>query len=154
MLTQISKTIATTTEPLVLLTLAIIISIFLYAKNQKSQAYLLALTSIVTAAIIKILKNIIQAPRPTTMLIQETGYSFPSGHATFSIIFLGLITYIFIKPKYKIHATIISTILVIIISLSRLQLQAHHPIDIFAGLIIGSIILTASILLHKKLTKY
>jgi len=149
-LTLFSKTIATITEPLNALILAIIISAYLYYKNQKSQAILLASTSLITAAIIKILKEIIQSPRPISNLILETGYSFPSGHTTFSIVFLGLITYIFAKPKYKIPATITSTFLIAIIIFSRLYLQVHWLTDILGGLIIGTIILTISILIYKQ----
>ncbi len=101
MITQASQLIATITEPAILLALTILISIFLYTKNKKSQAILLAATSIFTALAIKIIKAIVQAPRPLTSLIQETGYSFPSGHTTFSIVFFGLMTYIFTKPKHR-----------------------------------------------------
>ncbi|MFH0808097.1 MAG: phosphatase PAP2 family protein [archaeon] len=152
-LTLFSKTIATITEPLNALILAIIISAYLYYKNQKSQAILLASTLIFTAAIIKILKEIIRSPRPISNLILETSYSFPSGHTTFSIVFLGLLTYIFAKPKYKIPATITSTALIAIIIFSRLYLQVHWLTDIIGGIVIGTIILLASILIHKHINK-
>ncbi|MBT6690503.1 phosphatase PAP2 family protein [archaeon] len=152
MLTQISEFIATTTEPLILLTLAIIISIILYSKNN-SKAILLASTSLITAIVIKILKTTIQAPRPISNLIQETGYSFPSGHTTFAVIFFGLLVYIFTKTKnQKIIASVIATLTVTTIALSRLILKVHYPIDIIGGLIIGTSILIISILAHKKLT--
>lgn len=150
-LTSFSKFIAIITDPLVLLTLAIIISIFLYFKKQKSQAILLASASIITAFIIKLLKNIFQIERPISNLVIETGYSFPSGHTTFAVVFFGLIAYMFAKPKYKILATIISIILVVIIALTRLYLQVHWSIDIIAGLILGGTILILSILINKKL---
>ena len=152
MITQASQLIATITEPAILLALTILISIFLYTKNKKSQAILLAATSIFTALAIKIIKAIVQAPRPLTSLIQETGYSFPSGHTTFSIVFFGLMTYIFTKPKHRTPAIITSALLITIIIFSRLQLQVHHPIDIIGGTIIGTIILISSILIHKKFT--
>jgi len=161
-LTFLTKTIAILTEPLYLLTLAIIISIYLYFYPcnlqpatcnlaRKRSAILLASTSIITALLIKTLKFLIASPRPTTMLIQETGYSFPSGHTTFAIIFFGLITYIFAKPKYKVPAIITSTILITIITLSRLYLQVHWLTDIIGGLAIGSLILLLSIFIHKQI---
>lgn len=175
MLTQISKFLHTTTEPLVLLILAIIISTFLYfypynlqpttyngvsrvmpdwGLARKRAAILLASTSIVTAITIKILKNVVQAPRPIASLIQETGYSFPSGHTTFAVVFFGLLVYIFAKTtKQKIISSTLATLLTITIALSRLQLQVHHPADIIGGLIIGGIILTLSILIHKNINK-
>jgi undecaprenyl-diphosphatase len=149
-LTSFSKFIAIITEPLVLLSLTLTISIFLYHNKQKSQAIFLASTSIITALAIKILKNIFQVERPISALIQETGYSFPSGHTTFAIVFFGLITYIFAKPKHKIPATIISIILVTIIAFTRIYLQAHWLTDIIAGLILGGTILILSILINRK----
>ncbi len=150
-LQTLAEIIGTITEPLYLLILAVLISAILYFKNKKSQAYLLFTTSILTAAIIKGLKAIIASPRPITSLIQETGYSFPSGHTTFAVVFFGLITYIFSKPEYKTPAIITSTTLIIIIALSRLYLQVHWLTDIIGGLIIGTTILILSILIHKKL---
>ena len=151
-LTTFSKFVAIITEPIVILILALVISIFLYTNKQKSQAILLASTFIITAATIKLLKNIFQVERPISTLIQETGYSFPSGHTTFAVVFFGLITYIFAKPKHKISATIISIALISIIAFTRLYLQTHWLTDIIAGLITGGIILALSILIHKKFT--
>jgi len=151
MLTNLSILLSHTTEPLFLLTLAIIIFLALYLRNQKSKALLLASTSIITALLIKILKNIIQAPRPTTMLIQETGYSFPSGHTTFAVVFFGLLVYIFTKPNKRIISTIAAILAITAIALSRLILNVHYPIDILGGIIIGTTILTISIFIHKKL---
>ncbi|NPE26730.1 phosphatase PAP2 family protein [Methanococcoides sp. SA1] len=149
-LTILAKTLHHATEPLYLLVLAVIISGLLYYKNQKSQAILLATTAILTAAIIKTLKFLIDSPRPISSLIQETGNSFPSGHTTFAIVFFGLITYIFAKSKYKTPAIITSTLIITIIALSRLYLQVHWLTDIIGGIIIGTTILTLSILTHKK----
>lgn len=151
-LTTFSKFIATITEPLVLLTLTLAISIFLYANKQKTQAIFLASVSIITAILIKLLKEIFQVERPLSTLVLETGYSLPSGHATFAVVFFGLMTYLFAKPKYKTPATIISIILVAIIAFTRIYLQVHWPADIITGLILGGIILTLSILIHKKIT--
>ena len=152
MLIQSSKIIAIITEPLYLLILAILISITLYINKQKSKALLLTSTLIFTTLIIKTLKYLINSPRPTSMLIQETGNSFPSGHTTFAIVFFGLLVYILTKPSKRIVPIIIASLIIIVIALSRLILRAHYPIDIIAGLIIGTTILIISILIHKKQT--
>ena len=149
-LTLTTKTISILTEPLALLIISITLSAFLYCKKQKSYAILLASTTITTAAIIEILKETLKIPRPSSMLVQETGYALPSGHATFAVIFFGLLVYIFAKPKYKTKAIITSTLLILTIAASRLYLQVHWATDVITGLAIGSIILTTSILIHKK----
>lgn len=152
MLTQLSLFLHHTTEPLYLLITALLVSTILYMNKQKSQAILLAITSLTVAIIIKSLKAIIQAPRPTNSLIIETGYSFPSGHTTFAIVFFGLLVYIFTKPNKRLIPSILATFIITAIALSRLILKVHYPTDIIAGLIIGTTILTISILTHKKLT--
>jgi undecaprenyl-diphosphatase len=148
-LTTFSKFITTITDPLVLLSLAIIISIFLYLKNKKSQSFLLSSTSILTALAITVLKNLFKSPRPISNLVLETGYSLPSGHATFAVVFFGLLTYIFTKPKNKTPTIITSILITLIISFTRLYLQVHWLTDILAGLITGIIILTIAIFIHK-----
>jgi len=154
MLTQTSKLISQATEPLLLLTLAIIISILLYMNSKKPQAVLLFSASIITAIIIKLLKEIVQAPRPVSTLVQETGYSFPSGHTTFAVVFFGLLIYIFTKTRFqKIISSIISVFIIAIIISTRLTLQVHYSLDIIAGAILGTSILIISILADKKLSK-
>lgn len=153
-LTSFSKFIAIITEPFSLLILALIISTYFYLNKQKTSALLLALASITTALIIKILKSIFQFPRPTNALIQETSYSFPSGHTTFASLFFILVAYLLTKNskiKIKITAFLISTLIVLIIAFTRLYLRVHWLTDIIGGLIIGTIILTITIIIHKKL---
>lgn len=162
-LTLFSKFIAIITDPLVFLALFLIISVFIYLNNaviirnlgytkkqEELKVILLVFASIITAITIKLLKNLFQVERPISTLIQETGYALPSGHTTFAVVFFGLMTYMFAKPKYKIPATIISVILVAIIAFTRIYLQVHWLTDIIAGLILGGTILTLSILINKK----
>ena len=162
-LTAFSKFIAIITDPIVFLALLLITSVALYFKGAKifhylgyserrgdHHAFFLASASIITAFLVKLLKNIFQVERPISTLIQETGYALPSGHTTFAVVFFGLMTYLFAKPKYKIPATTISIILVLIIAFSRIYLQVHWLTDVLAGLILGGTILIISILIHKK----
>jgi undecaprenyl-diphosphatase len=122
--------------------------------SKKPQAVLLFSASIITAIIIKLLKEIVQAPRPVSTLVQETGYSFPSGHTTFAVVFFGLLIYIFTKTRFqKIISSIISVFIIAIIISTRLTLQVHYSLDIIAGAILGTSILIISILADKKLSK-
>ena len=146
-LTTFSKIIETITDPIILITIALIISAILYTKKQKSKAILLASTTIATAIIIKLLKKIIQRARPIHILTES--FSFPSGHTTMAVVFFGLITYLLITKKQKL-ATIATTAIILIISLTRIYLNVHWLTDIIAGIIIGLTILAISITIHKK----
>lgn len=152
-LTIIFKIIAAIAEPIILLILALLISIALYFNKQKSKAILFSTASLAAAATIELLKEIIKAPRPVSMLIQETGYSFPSGHTTFAVVFFGLLVYIFAKTrKQKVVSLILAVIAITAIALSRLYLQVHYLRDVLGGLIIGAIILVLSIFIHKQIS--
>ena len=91
----------------------------------------------------KILKELIQRPRPDSSLILKTGYSFPSGHAVLATIFFGMIIYLFYKEikgiKLKITFISINLIFILLISISRLYLNVHYFTDIVAGILLGFI---------------
>lgn len=89
-----------------------------------------------------ILKNIIQRPRPEGFrLVEETGYSFPSGHSMASMAFYGLIIYfVFRNVKNKAMRTIACTalsLLIILIGMSRIYLGVHYASDVIAGLLVS-----------------
>ena len=88
------------------------------------------------------LKNIIQRPRPIGFrLIEESGYSFPSGHAMVSMAFYGLIIYFIYNSiknkKLKIILILLLTVLILLIGISRIYLGVHYTSDILAGFIIS-----------------
>ncbi len=90
----------------------------------------------------QILKLILQRPRPTEFrIINETGYSFPSGHSMVSMAFYGYIIYLvykFIKNKYVKWSLIsILSLLIILIGISRIYLGVHYTSDVLGGFLIS-----------------
>ena len=90
----------------------------------------------------QILKNIFKRPRPLNInLINEKGYSFPSGHSMISLSFYGFIIYLIntkdINKYIKILITIILSILICLIGLSRIYLGVHYASDVLAGFAIS-----------------
>ena len=67
------------------------------------------------------------------------GYSFPSGHSMASMAFYGLIIYFvirFVKNRaLKIFLSIMLSLLIILIGMSRIYLGVHYPSDVFAGFV-------------------
>lgn len=89
-----------------------------------------------------LLKNILQRPRPTEYrLINESGYSFPSGHSMVSMAFYGFIIYLIYRniENKKIKWLLISilSILIITIGISRIYLGVHYTSDVLAGFLVG-----------------
>ena len=86
-----------------------------------------------------ILKNIFLRPRPNELrIIEETGFSFPSGHSMVSMAFYGYFIYLIcknMKNKYlKYTLCTLLSILILLIGLSRIYLGVHYASDVVAGL--------------------
>lgn len=122
------------------LLLLIILSLIVF-KNKKIKIALV-LNLIIATALNFILKNIVQRPRPTEFrIIEETGYSFPSGHSMVSMAFYGYLiylTYKYIKNKYlKFGIITLLSLLIISIGISRIYLGVHYTSDVIAGFLIS-----------------
>lgn len=90
----------------------------------------------------QLLKNIVARPRPEGFrLVEESGYSFPSGHSMVSMAFYGFIVYwIFEKvknPYLKWSSMIAISFIIIAIGLSRIYLGVHYASDVIAGFCIS-----------------
>lgn len=134
----------------------ICIFVLIFARNKKIG--LLMTTNLGFIALLNVIfKMIVQRPRPTDMLITENGYSFPSGHAMTSTAFYGLIIYLVyknIKTK-KIRNILIAliSILILLISFSRIYLGVHYTSDVIAGTIFSIAYLICIISLYKRFLK-
>ena len=87
-------------------------------------------------------KRILQRPRPTEYrIIQETGYSFPSGHSMISMAFYGYLIYLiyrYVKNKYiKWISISLLSILICLIGISRIYLGVHYTSDVLGGFLIS-----------------
>lgn len=87
------------------------------------------------------LKLVFSKPRPNLWqsAVEETSFSYPSGHALGSTILYGFLAYI-LATRYPQLAGLIyafAVLLIAAIGLSRLYLGVHWPTDIIAGYSIG-----------------
>lgn len=88
------------------------------------------------------LKIILQRPRPTDYrIIEETGYSFPSGHSMISMAFYGYLIYLiykYVKNKYiKWISIVLLSILICSIGVSLIYLGVHYTSDVLGGFFIS-----------------
>lgn len=156
--TPIAKFITNFGGPIFLSTICIIL--FIIIKNKK-----IGLSIIINIAIIailnQVLKRILQRPRPTDFrIIEETGYSFPSGHSMVSMAFYGYLIYLiykYIKNKYvKCISIVLLSILICSIGISRIYLGVHYTSDVLGGFLISVsyliiyIVFTNKLLLEKE----
>ena len=135
-----------------LITITILLLILI--KNKKIG--LITLTNLVVITILnQMLKIILKRPRPTEfIIINEKGYSFPSGHSMISMAFYGLLIYLIykkIKNKYlKATLIIILLLLILAIGISRIYLGVHYVSDVIGGFLISMSYLIVYIKLIKK----
>ena len=113
---------------------------FVIIKNKKIGLAIIGNLGI-SAFLNYILKIILQRPRPTGYrLIEETGYSFPSGHSMASMAFYGFFIYLVyknVKNKYAKWGLItVLSLLIILIGLSRVYLGVHYLSDVLGGFLV------------------
>ena len=157
-LTTFSKFLAIAFDPLVLILIAFGIATYLYTTKRKKQSILLSSTVVIAGILIKLLKEVFHKARPLTALVQETGYSLPSGHATMAVVFFGILTFILLDIKKqnknssltKLLIILSATKIVLISGFTRIYLQVHWLTDVLAGFILGGIVLVSGIIIYKK----
>ena len=127
---------------------------FLFIKKNWKEALRFSYVFGIGALLNFVLKNLFQRVRPQFYpLIVEKDYSFPSGHAMNSIIFyfsLVILLFTFIKNRIiRIVLIIISSLLTILIGISRIYLGVHYPSDVLGGYVVGIIWLFCAVLIEK-----
>ena len=115
-----------------------ILTIVLLITLKKKQKIMVLSNVIIVTILNQLLKIVFMRPRPEIMrLIEEQGYSFPSGHSMVSTAFYGLLIYLIyknVKNKYiKYTLCTILSILILIICLSRIYLGVHYASDVIGG---------------------
>lgn len=125
----------------VMLSAATLVSALLAMKKRFYDAALFMSAMILTIVSLTVLKNTFQIARPASPLIETSGWSFPSGHATVATAFFFMLSYTFFKRmKTALGKTILvagSVTATLLIYFSRLYLGAHWTLDVLAGIALG-----------------
>ena len=139
-LTNIIRIITHLGDPIIVTSITILLVII--PKTRKKVGYPMAAAVIVSEALNLILKEIFARERPNILqLVNETTYSFPSGHAminTTVYTMLGIFAIKYIRSKkIKISVVIMCIIMPLIISFSRVYLGVHYAGDVLGGMLLG-----------------
>lgn len=106
-----------------------------------------------------LLKLLFMRDRPyELMIIDEVGYSFPSGHAMAALGFYGFIIYLLwhfnLVKSAKIIFSVLLGVLIILIGVSRIYLGVHYASDVLAGYMVSLAYLILYITCVKKCLKF
>ena len=127
--------------------------IFMFCKKNR---WFITIDLVGVTLVNQVIKHIIRRPRPNVLrLVEESGYSFPSGHSMVSMAFYGFIIYLIYKNvnnKYiKWLVISILSLLIVSIGISRIYLGVHYTSDVLAGFLISISYLIIYIKYTKKI---
>ena len=143
----IFKTITHLGDTIVILILVTIMLIFLNKKDR----IILGSTTILTVGLNQGIKHLLRRPRPEHLrLIKQGGFSYPSGHSMIAICVYGIMIYL-INKKIKIALSILLTLLILAIGISRIYVGVHYPSDVLGGFLLSLAILILNITFTDKL---
>ncbi|HUS01899.1 MAG TPA: phosphatase PAP2 family protein [Chitinophagaceae bacterium] len=136
-----------------------LIAYFLFIKKHRWYSIKVPVVALSSLLLMFVLKTIFHRNRPLIPLLEAAkGYSFPSGHATMSITFYGLMIYIvwhhIQKTWLKWSLTILLVLLIIFIGVSRVYLRVHYPSDVLAGFCVGLMWLLLSLWILNKIENF
>ena len=105
-----------------------------------------------------VIKIIVCRERPSVLkLVNETTYSFPSGHTMAATMLYGILIYYVYNSKLnkyiKILLITLLSLLILLIMISRIYLGAHYVTDVVAGLFLSSFLLLVLLIVNKKITE-
>ena len=141
--------------PVIMTWVAVLAGFFLY-KKWWSEAILLIGNLALTGLLVAFLKNIYQHSRPAIQhLVEEGGFSFPSGHALASTLIFGTLL-IIVSQRIKSVQTkrILQSLMIVmifIIMTSRVYLGVHYPTDVLGSFLLGLGILHVEFPYYDKL---
>ena len=137
------------------LSLAVLAGLFVYGRRIEAVVVLVATGS--STVMNSALKEIIARPRPTSDVVEVLqefdGFSFPSGHVTYYVVFLGTLVAVLTSPM---AATATRTLILVLaamtllaIGVSRIYLGAHYWADVVGGYALGAAVVAVSVVIHR-----
>lgn len=131
--------------------------LFLLYKVFKHRSELVLFLAVVggEALLNLVLKQLFHRARPTLhRLIEETGYSFPSGHSMTAFAFYGVVAFLLwrhIDSRMGRGLLIVfSLVMTLLIGISRIYLGVHYPSDVLGGYLASAFWLAAAVWFYQR----
>ena len=155
-LTFLFRTITHLIDIPVIITWVLIVAFIFYRKQWKMESYLMLGNLALAGILIVTFKNIYQRPRPEIVhLVEEKGFSFPSGHSLAVTLMVGsLIVILSQRIKNTTWRKVVQIglgIYLVSVLVSRIYLGVHYPSDVIASLCVGLGVLFMEFPFYDKL---
>lgn len=139
-------------HPVALLPLGLV---FIALSPQRSYRLAIYFNLVLSTVLNLALKAVFLRGRPADIahLVNETGYSFPSGHAMAAMAFYGFLIFLILqdeRPKKQKRLIVCAlSLTILLICISRIYLGVHYASDVLAGCLIS----TAYLLVFSSIVK-
>jgi membrane-associated phospholipid phosphatase len=125
-------------DGVVLFAIGVVVFAVLAVKHLKLLAAAWVVTTLSGAVLNRLLKALFERSRPLHDhgLTAVEGWSFPSGHASGSMLVYGLLAYVVVRSTpsaWHVPAALAGIAIVIFVGSSRVVLQVHYLSDVLAG---------------------
>ena len=103
----------------------------------------------------ELFKDLIARARPDLLdpVVQERGFSFPSGHSALGMVAWGVLGVLVLRSRLphgvRIGIVAVLAVVIVLIGVSRVWLGVHYPTDVLAGWTAGAVI----VLVYARLTR-
>jgi len=131
--------------------LGIVVAALLLIASQRRLAVLWVLAVGGNSVLNVLLKGTFERVRPVhehDLLVTHSGWSFPSGHSSGSVVAYGMLAYVLVHlvaPRWQLPLLLLATLVALTVGFSRVFLQVHYFSDVLAGFASGLIWLTICI---------
>ena len=143
-------------QPPVLLTFGFIAAAWLWWRRWPGYAVAVLVVTLAGRGLAEVQKFTVERPRPLIVphLVNEYTPSFPSGHATSSmIVYLTLALVLTEGSRWSRAAIPAAIMLSLLIGLSRPMLGVHWPSDVVAGWSFGALWVLATVPLAERIAR-
>jgi undecaprenyl-diphosphatase len=128
------------TDPL--LVASVVVAFFLFILHYRGYSSLLLGAMAGDALLVEFFKTILASPRPLNGIIVVTGYSFPSGHTTSSVVLFGILVYVAWRQWKNVNAKVLAIGLYVsevgVVGFDRIYLNVHWFSDVLGALFLGA----------------
>lgn len=126
--------------------LTVVVFVILFVLQKFRPAISCSVMIAVSTLINNLVKIIVRRERPIYMMVEENTFCYPSGHTMAATTLYGFFIYLInnnkkIKPGTRICLTVLLSLIIIVVGISRIYLGAHFFTDVFGAMILSTILI-------------